>query len=374
MIRSIKVFINNIIHRQDKTKVLFFVQDGVGGAERMSVLIGKSLNLEKYDVCFCLVERSSNSSIVDFIPHGMRILRIPNKNPFYLMYEMVTTIIKEKPYAVFSSVINLSNKFLPFRWLFPKVKVIIRCDNYLYTYTRMQQRMIAKLYPKADCVIAQTQEMKDELIFQLGMNTEKVVALQNPIDKQTIDQKVASVPSPYPNNGLKHFVAVGRFNKQKGFDLLIEAFVKVHNTRKDVDLYIVGDNTLGDGRILEGISRMAKENEVEDLVHCVGYKDNPYIYIKNADCFVLSSRWEGLPNVLIESLYLGTPAAAFKCIPVIERIIDNGVNGYCAVKEDVESLSEAMNKTLCLGTIETSYKSASIDDFTELFEVDYKTK
>ena len=347
-------------------RIIVFVQDGVGGAERMSVLIGKSLNPRKYDVCFCLIERNVKSSISDFIPMGMQKIRIPNGNPLILMWNMVKTIITEKPYAVFSSVYNLSNKFLPFRWLFPQVKVIIRCDNYIYTYNERQQKMIKQFYPKADCIIAQTQEMKDELVC-IGIDEAKIKALQNPIDKQTIDKKVAGAESPYPDNGKKHFVAVGRFNEQKGFDMLIDAFIKVSRGRKDVDLYIVGDYSMGNGQIHQSIIQKAKEAGVDEQVHCVGYKDNPYVYVKNADCFVLSSRWEGLPNVLIESLYLGTPAAAFKCIPVIERIIEHGISGFCAEKENVASLAEAMAKTLDLGKINSTYKSSSIDEFTNLF-------
>ena len=230
--------------------------------------------------------------------------------------------------------------------------------------------MIALLYPKADCIIAQTQEMKDELV-NIGISEEKVVALQNAIDKQTIDTKIAGAASPYPDNEKKHFVAVGRFNRQKGFDLLIDAFIEVQKERSDVDLYIVGDYTLGGGEIYNNIIRKVEDNGISNHVHCVGYKDNPYVYLKYADCFVLSSRWEGLPNVLIESLYLGTPAAAFKCIPVIERIIDNGLTGFFAEKENVLSLAGAMIKTLHLGAIESSYKSSCITDFTRLFEIDY---
>lgn len=350
-----------------KEKVLMFLQDGVGGAERMTVLIGKSLEQGHFNVCFCLIENSSKSSIEDFIPKGFCILKIHNKNPFYLMWKMVNLILKEKPCVVFSSVINLSNKFLPFRWLFPKTRVIIRCDNYLYTYTKKQQKIIAGFYPKADYIIAQTEEMKDELV-RVGVNKKKVVVLHNPLDKQTIDEKVADQLSPYPQNGRKHYVAVGRFSTQKGFDLLIGAFIEVCKTRKDVDLYIVGDNTLGGGLIYDIITQKATDNGLADIVHCVGYKDNPYVYLKYADCFVLSSRWEGLPNVLIEALYLGTPAAAFKCIPIVERIVNNGVNGFLAEKEDVVSLSDAMAKAILLGRVTSSYNSATTNDYVELFK------
>lgn len=351
----------------NKKKILMFLQDGVGGAERITTLIGKNIDIERYDVCFCLIERNSNSNISDFIPKEMNVKRISNKNPFLLMWNIVTLILKEKPYVVFSSVINISNKFLPFRWLFPKTKVIIRCDNYLYTYTKKQNIMIATLYPKADCIIAQTEEMKDELV-RIGVNEKKIHVLHNPIDKQTIDKKVVLQTSPYPNNGRKHYVAVGRFNQQKGFDLLIDAFVEIHKNRNDVDLYIVGDNTLGGGTIYREIENKAKQYGIGGVIYCVGYKDNPYVYIKYADCFVLSSRWEGLPNVLIEALYLGTPVAAFKCIPIIERIITEGKDGYLAEKEDVKSLSNAMEKAVEMGRVTTNYKSATISEFTELFK------
>lgn len=351
-----------------KKKILIFVQDGVGGAERMSVLIGKNLVPDKYDVCFCLIDRGAGSSIADFIPQGMRTIRIGNVNPIWLTFKMVRTILKEKPYAVFSSVINLNNKYLPFRWMFPLVKIIIRCDNYLYSYTPKQQQRIARLYPKADWIIAQTQEMKDELVSKTAVEEAKVVVLQNPIDKLTIDEKVATCSSPYPQNGKKHFVAVGRFDRQKGFDILIDAFAEVCKRRDDVDLWIVGDNSSRHAEVYNEVMRKVADCGIGTQVNCVGYKDNPYVYLKYADCFVLSSRWEGLPNVLIESLYLGTPAAAFKCIPVIERIIDDGVTGFCAEKENVESLADAMIKTPEIGKICSSYKYNSIEDFTQLFD------
>ena len=102
-------------------------------------------------------------------------------------------------------------------------------------------------------------------------------------------------------------------------------------------------------------------------VHCLGYKSNPYPYIKYADCFVLSSRWEGLPNVLIESLHLGTPVAAFKCVPVVERIVEQGINGFVATPENVDSLAGAMDKALLLGRISSSYSGASVEEFKKLF-------
>lgn len=353
--------------RRTVNKVLFFVQDGVGGAERMSALIGRNLDREKNDVCFCLVKRPSKSSITDFLPADIRKIWISNRNSIDLLVNIAKILIKENPSIVFSSVFNLSNKILLLKWLVPKAKFIIRCDNYMYTYSDKQQKVLKRVYPKADIIIAQTEEMGQELTDQAGIPLEKVRVLHNPVDKALIDSKIEGAKNPYLINGKKHFVAVGRFNPQKGFDLLIEAFIKVASVRNDVDLHIVGDTSVGAGSVAEAVRKRAEVEGVSDLVTFYGYQDNPFPYIRFADCFVLSSRWEGLPNVLIEALYLGTPAAAFKSIPIIERIVNEGEDGVLAEKENVSSLAKAMMEAVDMGRVKSSYKSAQISDFTELF-------
>ena len=351
-----------------KKKVIAFVQDGVGGAERMTVLIGKSLDPNEFEVGFCLIERAVKSSIVDFIPQKIRTIKISNNGTFSLILKMAGVLAKEKPDFVFSSVFNLSNKLLLLKWVLPNAKFIIRCDNYMYTYSNMQRGVLKKTYPKADIIIAQTEEMGAELIEQARVKPEKVKVLHNPIDKALIDSKLKGATNPYPVNGKRHFVAVGRFNPQKGFDLLIEAFIKVVKERRDVDLHIVGDTSISGGKVAEAVRKRAIDEGINEMVHFYGYQDNPFPYLKYADCFVLSSRWEGLPNVLIEALYLGTPVAAFKCIPIIERIVNDGVDGKLAEKEDVESLSKAMVNAIKLGRITTKYSSAKLEDFINLFK------
>ncbi len=351
-----------------RKKILLFVQDGVGGAERMTALIGRNLNPKKYDVCFCLIERSVKSSIVDFIPDEIRKIRIPNNGVMSLMLNMAKVLFREKPDVVFSSVFNINNKILLLKWLAPHSMYIVRCDNYMYTYNSKQRKLLLRTYPKADILIAQTEEMGAELIEQARVAAEKVRVLHNPIDRGLIDGNLKGADNPYIGNGRRHLVVVGRFDYQKGYDLLVKAFNKAFKMRNDIELYILGDTSLNGGVVAETISKDVVNYGIADYVHLCGYKSNPYPYIKYADCLVLSSRWEGLPNVLIESLYLGTPVAAFKCIPIIERIVDDGVTGFLAERENVNELAAAMINTLKLGRVVSSYKSASINDFVELFK------
>lgn len=325
----------------------------------MSVLFGKSLPHDEYDVRFCLSENSNKTTITDFIPQDYPIIRIPKSNALSMIWRMFRIIRRERPHIVFSSVLYLNDKILPLRSLFPSTRFVIRCENYLYTFKGKQRFLVRWLYKLADEIIAQTQEMADELSGDAGIDKGKVHVVQNPIDTELIDKMVANGANPYPNDGKKHIVAVGRFSPQKGFDLLVKAFGLLRQERKDVDLYIVGNTEWGNGEHYSSLMKDVQEKELVDVIHCVGYQQNPYVYINYANCFVLSSRWEGLPNVLIEAQYLGTPVAAFKCIPVVERLVAEGVSGFLAEKENVASLANAIRQALSIGKVEPALRPSS---------------
>lgn len=347
-------------------KCILFVHNSVGGAERMTVLIGKMLSARGYDVRFYVVNQGVlTGSIIDFIPSGLPVVAIPEKKPFILMKDIFNILRKEKPDYVFSSALLINDKVLPLRWLFPRAKFIIRCENYLYTFTSKQKLVISLLYRLANKIIAQTQEMKDELVKESKIKASKIVVLENPIDKKRIDEGVVDGWNPYHDLDKKIIVASGRICYQKGFDLLVDAFSKVCKERDDVVLYILGD--VSNNEEFDKVKEIARANDIIEKVVFAGFKTNPYPYIKYADCFALSSRWEGLPNVLIESLYLGTPAAAMRCIPIIERIINDGMDGYACAKDDVNGLATAILKTLELGRVTTSYRGSTEEDFVNLF-------
>ena len=171
--------------KSKRKKLLVFAQSNVGGAERMTVTITKSLDREKFEVVYYLVGMTSDNThpLVEFIPKDLKINIIPKTNPLVLMSRIFMAIVKEKPDVVFSSVLYLNNKVLPFRSLFKNTHFVIRCENYLYTFSDKQRRMIDKLYRKADIIIAQTAEMKQELVNQMAIPESKLVVMQNPIDR-----------------------------------------------------------------------------------------------------------------------------------------------------------------------------------------------
>jgi glycosyltransferase involved in cell wall biosynthesis len=122
---------------------------------------------------------------------------------------------------------------------------------------------------------------------------------------------------------------------------LLEAFADV--------VRILGRGTLtilGDGPDRAALEARAAALGVAAAVRFAGFQDNPFAYFAAADLFVLSSRYEGLPNVLLEALACGCPAIAFDCPHGVREIVRDGVNGVLVPPEDVAALRAAMLRVL----------------------------
>lgn len=352
-----------------KQKLLIFIQNGVGGAERMTVNISKLLPPEEWETTFCKVSfpnRLQSGRIDTFIPAYAKISNIFWSGQFSFLRQIYKAIKKTKPDVVFSSVVHINQRVLLLSRFFKGMKFIVRNDNYLSILSAPKRATLKLTYRNADKIIAQTEEMGKELI-DLGLSEEKIVVLHNLIDEELISSK-ANAPSPFPNDGKIRYVAVGRIAPQKGYDILIKAFKDVSETLPEAELYIVGSKEWSGGAYTKGIENLIGTLGLTNKVHLVGYTDNPYRYVKNASAFVLSSRNEGLPNVLVEAQFLKTPAAAAQCIPIISRMIKDGENGYLAETENPGSLADAMIKAITINEVKEIYKPSSKEDFIKVFE------
>lgn len=351
-------------------KILFFIQNGVGGAERMTINIAKLLSKERWNRVICKVTvplMIQNGKIDTFIPSDIKITNIANISQISFLCQLIKSIRYFKPQIIFCSVMPYNQRLLLLAPFFKKIKFIVRNDNYLYTIGRFKRLTLKYTYSFADKIIAQTEEMKNELI-NLGINEEKIITLHNFIDTNLIKSK-AEESSPFTNEKIVRFVSVGRLAYQKGFDILIKAFKLVTNLLPDAQLYIIGNCDGEKGKVYSELTQLIKDLSLTDQVHFIGYSDNPYKYIKNASVYVLSSRYEGLPNVLIEAQFLQTPIAATECIPMISRMITDGKNGYKAATENPESLADAMIKASKMRKVIPVYKSSDKEDFINLFNL-----
>jgi len=206
----------------------------------------------------------------------------------------------------------------------------------------MQQEVAKKCLRYVDVLISQTEDMKREMVGYYALPAERITVINNPIDIELIQEKIKE-PHCFQFPDSVHYVAVGRVDPQKDYRTLLKAFSIVLKTFPASRLHIVGlyDPNSSYKKDLDAI---AKSLGIKDHVSFEGFQDNPYKYMKAANVFVLSSIYEGLPNVLQEAMYLGLPVVATRCIPYISQVIDEGKNGYTVPTGNPEELAAAMIK------------------------------
>jgi glycosyltransferase involved in cell wall biosynthesis len=135
-------------------------------------------------------------------------------------------------------------------------------------------------------------------------------------------------------------MGVGRLIGTKGFDLLIRAFARV---RQVVDCRLI---ILGEGKERRSLLALAGEVGVAESVDLPGHVANPYAWISRARLFVLASRWEGSPNVVIEALGLGVPVVSTDCPGGVRELLQDGRCGTLVALDDEAMLAQAIQEGL----------------------------
>lgn len=207
---------------------------------------------------------------------------------------------------------------------------------------RLVPHLVKRFYPWADYVIGNSQGVADDLSQVTGLPRERIKILYNPVVTPEVREK-ARVPLNHPwfEAGQPPVVlAVGRLTKQKDFPTLMRAFAQVRRTRP-ARLLI-----LGEGPDRPALEALTKQLGLIDDVTMPGFVENPYAYMSQASLYVLSSRWEGLPTVLIEALYCNLPIIATDCPSGPREILADGRYGSLVPVGDVTALTQAIEAGL----------------------------
>ncbi|NCP64778.1 MAG: glycosyltransferase [Paraglaciecola sp.] len=191
-------------------------------------------------------------------------------------------------------------------------------------------------------VIAVSQGVAQDLVDTTVVRTKDVVSAPNPVITQ---ETLAAADSPpcHPwlqDKTLPTLVSVGRLTYQKGFDLLIAAFHQVE-TSLPCRLIIFGEGE--DRRSLEGLIKQAN---LQDKVSLPGYTHNPIAEMRAADLYVLSSRFEGSPNALVEAMSVNTPVVAFDIPHGPKEILHDGEVASLVKNISEFALADAIRQAL----------------------------
>ena len=219
------------------------------------------------------------------------------------------------------------------KWLY-KTKSIFMIHSYLIDHYMPNWSFLTR-FMYGDCykLVSITNESK--ALIERKHHLKNVIRIYNPIDIDAIAEKSMELNKlPYD-----YIIGVGQMETNiKQFDKLIEAYSKSLLPKSNIHLVL-----LGEGERKMTLQKLAKENNIEDKVYFLGYKNNPFKYLKKAKFFVLSSLNEGLPNVILESLACGTPVVAFDCLSGPNEMIQHQENGLLVENQNIEKLTEAMN-------------------------------
>ena len=319
-----------------------------GGAERVLLNLLESFDRRLFDLHLIIIDPTG--PYLDLIPpdvflHGLGYSRVGRA-----LVRLAVVLRKLKPHAVLSSIGHLNLALLVIKPLLPeKTKVFVRESNIpSFAFATGAKNILFRLlyrilYPSADGIICLGEAIRKDLQNNFRIRDEKMVTIPNPVRVDTIRSKMHSRHNPLKQPGSR-LLAAGSLTRQKGFDLLIHAMASLVKTRPEIHLTI-----LGDGPDKNKLANQIQSLNLLDSITLAGFQEDPYPYLFHADLFVLSSRWEGLPNVVLESLACGTSVIAFDCPGCVREIFDDPAQGTLVPAGDVEALVMAIKRWLVKG-------------------------
>lgn len=293
----------------NRKRVLLLIPHlGGGGAEHVMTLLAQGLRQEKYEVHLGLVQQDAADD--DAVPPWVAIHALGARRARAGAFPLLRLVWRLRPDVIVSGAVEVSFLVLLLRPFFPRGTCVLVRQNATASATlasgqlpRSARLLFRLLLRRSDRIICQSVAMARDLTQEIGVAEDQISVLPNPVDFKAI-RAALDGPSMWSGAG-PHLLAVGRLSREKGFDLLLEAFVEVRRRFPGADAIIAGA-----GREEEALKLQCRRLGLEDAVRFAGHVDNPYAYFPGATLFVLSSRHEGMPNALLEAAAAGLPLVA----------------------------------------------------------------
>ena len=328
---------------------LFLPSLAGGGAERIVLNLVRGFSNRGHKVDLVLV--NAVGAYMKNIPDSVHLVDLGADRFLKSLFKLVSYLRKENPDVLISS-LPPSNIIAIWAKIISRVpcRLFLRLDNptsvVLKHMTQFKGLLIWKMiplfYPFADGLIAVSCGVAEDIKKTLSYNDDNIHVIYNPIDIDSINRQ-AEMPLEHPwfKEGQPPVIlGIGRLSKQKDFPTLIRAFNLVRKQRS-ARLVI-----LGEGEERSTLGYLMREMKLENEIEMPGFVDNPYAYLAKASIFVLSSIYEGLSTVIIESLAVETPVVSTDCPTGNDEILDSGKYGLLEPVGEPEAMADAILKTL----------------------------
>lgn len=299
----------------------------------------RHLDRSKFRLTLAVVDTREAVFLGD-VPKDVEFIDLQCSRVRYAVPKIARLIWQRRPDVVFSTLGHLNLALAIIRPFLPNgVRYVARESNVVsevirgYRSPPIWKWAYRRFYGRFDTVVCQSRDMRDDLVANFSLPTFKTIVIHNPVDTERIralaaEPLVTGIEMVGCEDGERdiNLVAAGRLVHQKGFDLLINALSLCGNPLLRLTI-------LGDGPLRGELEHLAVKRGVAGKVRFVGFQKNPYPFFAQADAFVLSSRFEGFPNVVLEALACGTPVIATPA-PGGGREILEGAEG-CILAESV---------------------------------------
>jgi len=353
---------------KNKIKIFIIIPNlNRGGSEKFTLLLTNNIDKNKFDVTLVLLEKKG--TYLDLLDSDIKIIELQKNKVSKAFFSLLKLIKKEQPDIVFSTLGHL-NILLAFIKLFVSKNIVFIGRESTIPSLNNNEKFIFNFlyklfYPLLDKIVCQSDYMLKDLILNYKINNDKLVKINNPIDFDLINKYLNSEKITEKD----YLIAVGSLEKVKNYENMIDIFEKIED--KNIKLYIIGE-----GSLKEKIQSKIKNKKLEDRIKLLGFKKNPYIYMKNAKLFIMTSKFEGFPNSVVESIACGTPVIAFNAPGGLKEIIINDENGYLVPNFDNTIFIKTLNKYLKYSfnsedvkkTVDKFNKNKIIGLYEDLFE------
>ena len=325
-------------------KIAFFIIDLYrGGGEKVVVDLSNDLVQRGFDVDLVLVKK--RGPYLDLVDKNVEIVDLDVDRIIFSLPKLIRYLKQNKPKALLSI---SKHPHLISIW----AKMISRVDTKIILRLgipfsrggskanwreRILPILIKMFYPFADLIVGNSEFITNDFRSVVKVKDSKITTIYSPKPTEEILSKSLEKTGEdwLDNKDKPVIISVGRLTEQKGFTTLLEAFIK---SQEKIDSRLI---ILGNGEDQEVLEKMAISSGVSDKFKIIGFQKNPYAFMAKSDIYVLPSRYEGMPNAMIEAMICGVPVIASDIPPAVE-ITRNGEFGINYPLDNVDTLAGEM--------------------------------
>jgi len=327
----------------EKIRLLLLIPHlGGGGAEHVAAQLACHLDPRFFDIHVGLVTKDSPGARA--LPPEVRVHRLGLERVRQAPVRLLQLVWSVRPSIILSGMAHLNQMLLLLKPFFPpRTRLLIRQNTTasLSARTWFRCALYRFLYGRADRIICQSSAMAADLAGKFRIRREKLVVLANPIDRNRIRNVTPPETPLWPPLATPRLLSAGRLAREKGLDLLLQALVPVQARHPAVHLTI-----LGRGPEEVALRELAQSLGIASSVTFVGFVPEPAAYYACTTLFVLSSRFEGMPNALLEAAAGRLPLAATPCCDGVVELLRGQPGVWQASEVSSEALAEVILSAL----------------------------